>query len=51
MLTFDQKVQCFAVSAKHLYWFELEENTFLIVPCDEIWVHYFTPQSRQSTME
>jgi hypothetical protein len=40
----DQKVQCVAVSAKHLHQFELEGNIFLeqIVMCDETWVHYFT---------
>jgi hypothetical protein len=29
MLTFDQKMQCVAVSAEHLHHFELEGNTFL----------------------
>jgi hypothetical protein len=33
--------------------FELEGNTILeqTVTCDKMWVHYFTPESKQSSME
>jgi hypothetical protein len=36
-----------------MYWFELEENILLelTVTSDETWVHYFTPESKQSNME
>jgi hypothetical protein len=32
--------------------FELDEDTFLvqIVTCDEMWVHYFTPESKRSSV-
>jgi hypothetical protein len=38
---------------QHLHQFELEGNTSLAwtVTCDEIWVHYFIPVSKQSSIE
>jgi hypothetical protein len=46
MLTFDQKAQCSAASVDHLYWFQLEGNTFKeqAVTCDRAWMHYCTPR-------
>jgi hypothetical protein len=46
---FDQR----AVFAEYLHGFELEGITFLekIVIFDETWLHYFTPESKQSSME
>jgi hypothetical protein len=43
---------CVAVSAKHLYKFEMQGNTFLDhgVICDEMWMHYFTQESKWSSM-
>jgi hypothetical protein len=53
MLTFDQKAQQVAMCAEDLHWFVLEGNMFLlwIVTCDKTWAHYFTAESKQSSME
>jgi hypothetical protein len=50
---FDLKVQHVAESAKHLHQFELKGITFLewTATCDDMWVHYFTPESKLSSME
>jgi hypothetical protein len=47
------KAQNVAMPAGRLHWFELEENIFLelILIFDEMWVHYFTPESKWSSME
>jgi hypothetical protein len=46
----NQKVQCVAVSAKHLHLFELEENIFLeqTVTCHKTWMHHFTQVTAMS---
>jgi hypothetical protein len=53
MLTSNRNVHNVAVSVKHLPCFEFEGNTFLehIVICDEMWAHYSTSESEQSSME
>jgi hypothetical protein len=46
-------VACCHVCQTLLHCFELEGNTFLeqIVTCDEMWVNYLIPESKQSSME
>jgi hypothetical protein len=53
MLMFDLKVQHVAVSTEHLHLFELEGNIFLehIMAYEKTSVHYFTPESKWSSME
>jgi hypothetical protein len=50
MLTLDQKAYFVAVCAEHLHRFELEGNTFLVT-YDGTWMHYFSPESKRSSME
>jgi hypothetical protein len=50
---FDKKALNVSVSAKHMHWFELQENILLELTAtsDETWVHYFVLESMQSSME
>jgi hypothetical protein len=51
-MLFDKRAQCVAVFPKYLNWSDLKGNKFLeqLVTCDEMWVHYFTPLSKLSSM-
>jgi hypothetical protein len=48
----NEKAQHVAVPAKHLHRFDLQGNTFPEhgVTRDKIWVHYFTPESKWSSI-
>ncbi|XP_057658478.1 histone-lysine N-methyltransferase SETMAR-like [Diorhabda carinulata] len=53
LLTVDQKLNRFQVCKRLLARFREEGDPFLshIVTCDETWVHHYTPESKQASME
>lgn len=53
LLTVDQKLNRFQVCERLLARFREEGDPFLshIVTCDETWVHHYTPESKQASME
>jgi hypothetical protein len=53
MLSFDNKVQSVAVSAKHLYPFQLEGKTVFewTVISHKMWVRYFAQEPKESSTE
>ncbi|CAK9818248.1 Protein GVQW3 [Anthophora plagiata] len=53
LLTAEQKLRRFQVCQELSARFSEEGDTFLnrIVTCDEAWVHHYTPESKQASME
>ena len=53
LLTADQKLRRLEVCQRLFARFEEEGEAFLasIVTCDETWVHHYTPESKQASME
>lgn len=53
LLTENQKRNRMEVCQRHLNRYEAEGEGFLhrIVTCDETWVHHYTPESKQASME
>ncbi|XP_060822306.1 histone-lysine N-methyltransferase SETMAR-like [Bombus pascuorum] len=53
LLTAEQKLRRFQVCQELSARFSEEGDTFLnrIVTCDETWVHHYTPESKQASME
>lgn len=53
LLTADQKLQRLQVCGRLLARFQKQGDQFLthIITCDETWVHHYTPESKQASME